>query len=145
MAWKTAAEIRQMDLEDWWGTIMPDGQRKTIRLTGMNKAKAGQVGRHVDELVQAKGLGQPIERQTTLWLPTIGQKLHDKLSNAELIHQRVSANLGEFVAEYIRRRSDVKPGTTMNLKSCERNLVDFPGASKPMRSITAKDTTLFRQ
>ena len=21
MAWKTAAEIRQMDLEDWWGTI----------------------------------------------------------------------------------------------------------------------------
>jgi integrase len=125
--------------------VMPDGQRKTIRLTGMNKAKAEQVGRHVDELVQAKGSGQPIERQTALWLPTIGQKLHDKLSNAGLIHQRVSADLGEFVAEYIHRRSDVKPGTTMNLKSCERNLVDFFGASKPMRSITVKDATLFRQ
>jgi integrase len=33
----------------------------------------------------------------------------------------------------------------MNLKSCERNLVDFFGASKPMRSITAKDATLLRQ
>ncbi len=125
--------------------VMPDSQRKTIRLTGLNKAKAEQVGRHIDELVQAKGSGQPIDRQTSLWLSEIGQKLHDKLSKAGLIEQRASSNLGDFVGGYIKRRSDVAPGTTMNFATCERNLVDFFGHDKPLRSITPADAAAFRK
>ena len=124
--------------------VMPDGHRKTIRLTGLNKAKAEQVGRHIDELVQAKGSGQPMDRQTSLWLADIGQKLHDKLSRAGLIEQRVSSNLGDFIAGYIKRRSDVSTGTVMNFGTCERNLVDFFGHDKPLRSVTVADATAFR-
>lgn len=88
---------------------MPDGQRKTIRLTGLNKAKAEQVGRHIDELVQAKGSGQPTDRQTSLWLAEIGQKLHDKLSNAGLIEQRASSNLGDFIRSALHTHSQESP------------------------------------
>ncbi len=125
--------------------VMPDGQRKTIRLTGLNKSKAEQVGRHIDELVQAKGSGQPIERQTSLWLAEIGQKLHDKLSKAGLIAPRVTAVLGDFIAGYIKRRSDVKPGTTTNYDQVRLNLVAFFGYQKPLRSITASDALEFRE
>ena len=124
---------------------MPDGQRKTIRLTGLNKSKAEQVGRHVDELVQAKGSGQPMDRQTSLWLADIGQKLHDKLSRAGLVEQRVNALLGDFVAAYIKRRSDVKPGTVTNYDQVRLNLVAFFGYAKPMRSVTASDAAAFRE
>jgi integrase len=125
--------------------VMPDGQRKTIRLTGLNKSKAEQVGRHVDELVQAKGSGQPMDRQTSLWLAEIGQKLHDKLSRAGLVEQRVNALLGDFVAAYIKRRSDVKPGTVTNYDQVRLNLVAFFGYAKPMRSVTASDAAAFRE
>ena len=125
--------------------VMPDGQRKTIRLTGLNKSKAEQVGRHVDELVQAKGSGQPMDRQTSLWLADIGQKLHDKLSRAGLVEQRVNALLGDFVAAYIKRRSDVKPGTVTNYDQVRLNLVAFFGYAKPMRSVTASDAAAFRE
>lgn len=125
--------------------VMPDGQRKTIRLTGLNKAKAEQVGRHIDELTQAKGSGQPIDRQTALWLGEIGQKLHDKLSNAGLIERRVSSSLGNFIVEYIKGRSDVKPGTRSNYNQVRLNLVAFFGYEKPLRSITANDAAKFRE
>ena len=125
--------------------VMPDGQRKTIRLTGLNKAKAEQVGRHIDELTQAKGSGQPIDRQTALWLGDIRQKLHDKLSNAGLIERRVSSSLGNFIVEYIKGRSDVKPGTRSNYNQVRLNLVAFFGYEKPLRSITANDAAKFRE
>lgn len=125
--------------------VMPDGQRKTIRLTGLNKAKAEQVGRHIDELVQAKGSGQPIERQTALWLPTIGQKLHDKLTRAGLVAQRAAALLGDFLKEYIEKRSDVKAGTVLNYDQVRLNLIAFFGSTRPLRTITTSDAAEFRQ
>ncbi len=70
--------------------------------------------------------------------------MHGKLSNAGLIEPRVSQNLGEFIAGYIHR-TDVAPGTKMNFQTVERNLVDFFGADKPMRSVTAADAQAFRQ
>ena len=58
--------------------IDPDGNRKAIRLSGLTKAKAEAICRHIAELVRAKGSGQPFDRQTALWICDIGQALHDK-------------------------------------------------------------------
>ena len=121
-------------------------ERKTIRLSGINKANATTIAHHVQELVNWRKSGLNLDSQTAEWIAKkVGQELHDKLVNSGLIEQRASANLGDFIADYITRRSDVAPGTTMNFGTCERNLVDFFGHDKPLRSITHADATAFRK
>ncbi len=122
-----------------------EGSRKAIRLSGLNKTNAEKIARHIEELVAWRKSGLSLDPQTAGWLSKVGPDLHDKLSNAGLIAVRASSNLGDFVAGYIQRHSDVKPGTTMNLRTCERNLNDFFGSDKPLRSITADDARAFRQ
>jgi len=122
-----------------------DGNRKAIRLGGMNKANAAKIARCVDELVAWKESGLSLDPQTAAWLSKAGDQLHAKLSNAGLIETRASSLLGEFIADHIARRSDVAPGTTMNFETCERNLNDYFGKDKPMRAITQKDATAFRK
>lgn len=132
-----------------WRVLFVDtnGTRKTIRLAGipkMNKVRAEEIGRYVDDLNGAKCSKGPIERQTAKWLAEIGQPLHNKLAAVGLVEPRVSFSLGEFIADYIER-ADVSPGTKMNFRTVERNLVAFFGADKLMRSITAADARAFRQ
>ena len=121
-----------------------EGTRKAIRLGGMNKTDARKIANHIGEIVVWRKSGLTLDGQTAAWLGKVGQGLHDQLSNAGLIDQRVSALLGEFVAGYIKGLPNVQPGTVMNLGTCERNLNDFLGADRPMRSITTADTKAFR-
>ena len=122
-----------------------EGNRKAIRLGGMNKSNSEKIARHVEELVAWRKSGLSLDTQTAGWLSKIGQELHDKLSNSGLIDKRASSLLGEFVAGYIKGLPNVQPGTVMNLETCERNLVDYFGADRPMRSITTADAKAFRQ
>ena len=124
-----------------------NGQRRAIRLSGINKSNTQKIARHIDELVVWKksGMTLTLDGETATWLSKVGQDIHDKLNKAGLIELRVSSNLGDFIADYIARRSDVEPGTTMNFKTCETNLVEFFGHDKPLRSITAADATAFRK
>ena len=122
-----------------------NGDRKQIRLAGINKATAEKIGRHIDVLNSAKTSNDAsLDRQTALWLQDLGQSIHDKLAAAGLIAQRVSSSLGDFVADYIARRSDVEPGTVTNYHHVQLNLVAFFGYDKPLRSITANDAAAFR-
>ncbi|MFO1000331.1 MAG: phage integrase SAM-like domain-containing protein, partial [Planctomycetaceae bacterium] len=122
-----------------------NGDRQQIRISGINQATADQIGRHVDVLNAVKMAGEPLrDRQTVIWLRKISQTLHDKLAAVGLVEPRVFSTLGEFVAEYIAA-ANVAEGTKMNYRTVERNLVDYFGADKPMRSITAADARAFRQ
>jgi integrase len=121
-------------------------ERKAIRLTGINKSNAQTVAHHVQQLVNWKKSGLALDSQTADWIAKkVGQELYDKLSNAGLIEARVSSSLGDFVASYIKRRSDVKPGTTTNYDQVRLNLVAFFGYDKPLRSVTANDAAAFRE
>jgi len=124
---------------------MPDGTNKTIRLSGFNKSKSEDIARHIEELIAAKAAGSAIDRRTANWLADIGQNVHDKLSNAELVEQRASSSLGDFVAGYIKRRSDVKSGTRTAYDQVRLNLVAFFGYDRPLRSITANEAAEFRE
>ena len=48
--------------------LAANGKRKTIRLSQLNKKKAESICRHVEELSSAVASGQPIDRQTSLWV-----------------------------------------------------------------------------
>lgn len=129
--------------------VSPDGTRKTLRLTGLNRAKAESIGRHVDELCSARGSGQPVDRQTALWLADIGQGLHDKLANAGLVARRSSSGLAAFMAEYIGEGRttagrDAANATRLKWVSTQRILDKFfPG--KTLRDISADDASRFRR
>ncbi len=125
--------------------VMPDGTNKTIRLSGIKKSTVVEIAGHIKELIAAKATASAIDRRTANWLGDIGQNIHDKLSNAGLVEPRASSNLGDFLTGYIKRRSDVKSGTTTNYNQVRLNLVAYFGYEKPLRSITANDAAAFRE
>jgi integrase len=129
--------------------VMPDGTNKTIRLSGLNKSKSELIGRHIDELISAKGSGAAIDRDTSNWLAKIGQTLHDKLSNAGLVAKRNSALLTEFMAEYLRdaKTTQGKPAAANTLKKwrqAEKVVNEFFG-NKNLRDISHDDAAKFRR
>jgi integrase len=52
--------------------------------------------------------------------------------------------MGQFIDEYIAKRTDVKPNTATVYGHTRRNLIGFFGASKPLREITPGDADEWR-
>ena len=77
---------------------------------------------------------------------TIDSALHSRIAAAGLIEGRKSVVLGEYLSDYISKRSkaDAKPSTVGNWKTTERLLTEFYGESRDMRTITAGDAKDFR-
>jgi integrase len=121
------------------------GDRKTIRLSGLNKSATNKILRYVEDIETSKRNGLLMDPQTAAWLGKVGDGLAEKLATAGLIEKRVSSNLGDFVKSYIARRTDVKPGTKTNYDQVRLNLVAFFGYEKPLRAITLDDAEAFRE
>ena len=124
--------------------LAANGKRKTIRLSQLNKKKAEAICRHVEELSSAVASGQPIDRQTSLWVSAIGEKLHQKLARAGLIEQRAASSLEAFLDAYVEGRKDVKPSTATKWQTSINHLVAFFGASCELRTITEGRADDFR-
>src|SRR5579884_258358 len=102
--------------------VAPDGSRKTIRLGKIDRKSAESVCRHVEALLAAKISGQPIPRDTAVWLASIGANLRGKLAAAGLVEAAKRMLLGEFLSQYILSRPDVKPATLEVWQQPCRNL-----------------------
>jgi integrase len=124
--------------------IDQEGNRQTIPAKGLNKTQSQKMALHIDELVVAKTSGITMDPQTAVWLSKISQALHDRLSGLGLVEVRDSSTLAEFLSSYIKRRTDVKPGTHLNYDRVVKNMTDFFGAEKPLRAITVNDALAFR-
>jgi len=129
--------------------IDQDGVRRTIRPGKMPKSDANDIGRHVDQIANAKAAGQPISRQTAVWLSEIGDTLHAKLHRAGLVSERGTANLEDFVRSHIERgqTADRKPAaesTKRKWKAAAQHLTAFFG-NEPLRNITEQDAEKFRR
>jgi len=124
--------------------VAPDGSRKTVRLGKVDQKTAEAVCRHVEALLSAKIAGQPIPRETAAWLAGIGDVLRDRLAAVKLIEPRAKACLGEFLRGHVLTRPDVKPATLEVWQQPVRNLIDFFGEQRELRSITPGDAENFR-
>ena len=118
--------------------------RKTIRLGKIDRKSAESICRHVEALLGAKLTGQPIPRETAVWLAGVGAKLRDRLAAVGLVEAPKRMLLGEFLKQYILSRPDVKPATLEVWQQPCRNLTEFFGADKPLRSITTGDGDQFK-
>ncbi len=137
-----------------WRVLFVDsnGTRKTIRLAGipkMNKARAEEIGRYVDDLNGAKCSSGSPDRKTSLWLAGLGQTLHNKLASVGLVETRSSSGLREFMAEYMAdgKTSDGRPAAKNTLKKwkqAQQVLDEFFG-NRNLRDISHDDAVKFRR
>jgi integrase len=124
--------------------VAPDESRKAIRLGKIDRKSAESICRHVEHLLAAKMNAQPIPRDTAAWLNETGAALKDRLAAVGLIESAKRAALGDFLREFVLNRPDVKSSTLEIWQQPCRNLTEFFGDDKPLRSITAGDAEQFK-
>jgi integrase len=116
-----------------------DRRRKTIRLGKVSHKLAASIKAKVEALNAAQISGCAMDDETARWVSQIGDDLAAKLAAVGLVPERASAMLGDFLAAYIDRRTDVKPRTRINLAACQARLVEFFGKDRPLKGITPGD------
>ncbi len=131
-------------------------ERKSLYLGKIPKKQAETILSHVETIVtsQSAKVSPPIE--TSIWLGGVGGKLHAKLVKHGLAAERqVTAEhkdedkrhddeLGQFLKDYIEKRTDVGVGTKKVYGHTQRNLTAYFGASRKLKSITSADADDFR-
>ncbi|NMC20497.1 MAG: hypothetical protein GYA33_08765, partial [Thermogutta sp.] len=89
-----------------------DGKRKTLRLGKLNRKAAESIRGHVEGLLEARRIGQPVRAETHVWLESIGQGLRAKLIRYGLIDGKPAVALSEAVEAYLKRKAtSIKPGS----------------------------------
>jgi integrase len=121
-----------------------DGKRKAIRLGKMSQKTAESVKVRIEALVTSQITGHAVDDETARWVADRDQTMIDKLAAAGLVSKRVSATLGAFLDNFVAGRIDVKPATQEVWSQPVRNLKEFFGVDKSLRSITAGDAENFR-
>jgi len=118
-------------------------KRPTIRLGECSKKNAQTTLNMVETLVEAKSLGQPIKQQTAAWLDSIsGTPLRERLAKVGLCEATTATLLGDFLDGFIdqhKQRGDVTDSTLTVWGHTVRNLKDYFGTDKPLRSIKPED------
>ncbi|MCG3180336.1 MAG: hypothetical protein BIFFINMI_02695 [Phycisphaerae bacterium] len=124
-----------------------DGSRKPIRLGKMSRRDAEAICRHVEALVASKESGQPLTRETAVWLREIGSTLHGRLARVGLVEPRSTSTgvkLAPFIDTLIAGRVDAKPGTIRNLTQARDHLLAHFGQGRTIQNITAGDADGYR-
>jgi hypothetical protein len=128
--------------------VAPDGSRKAIRLGKIDRKSADSISRHVESLLSAKISGQPVSRDASTWLTTIGKKLETKLAAVgliELASQTSDFELGQFLTSHLAKKTDIKPASLLAVEQVVRNLNEYFGTQRSLNSITAGDAEDFKR
>ncbi len=130
-------------------------QRRSIRLHNVSKTFAERFHSTVERLNEARCSNGTVDNHTTEFLRTLGYVYFDKLVKVELIEPRLpdpeesseedspSAMLGQYLADYLMKRTDLKPATMLNYRQIEANLTDYFTPKKPIEDITEGDVVDF--
>lgn len=116
--------------------------RASIRLGKLSRKDAQAACGYIHDLVNARDAGAAIPRKTALWLAEIGDQLHAKLAKHRLVEPRqakAAVALAAFCDSYIKRRTDLKERTLINLRQCRRVLVAHFGEGRDLRTITRSE------
>ncbi|MDA1050110.1 MAG: tyrosine-type recombinase/integrase [Planctomycetota bacterium] len=127
--------------------VAANGKRPTIRLGKASQRAAEAVKFRVEQLLAAKMTGHALEADTVRWLSKLDSSLAKKLAKVGLIPEREAkptTTLGAFLDAYLAGRTDVKPGTMINLDRTRRELLAFFGETKPIAEINEGDADDFR-
>jgi len=124
-----------------------DGLRKTVRLGKVDKRQADRAKGFIEDLLAAHLSGDALKPATAEWVGGLPPLMHERLERVGLVEprqRRESPTLAEWVRAYIESRTDVKPGTRLNLEQTEKSLAACFGAGKRLADFTAADAVDFR-
>jgi len=128
--------------------VAGDGSRKTVRLGQCSKHDAEEIRGHIAALAVAKINGQPVRRETAIWLKGVSQKLYDRLSRAGLVEPRTGATcarLGPSLTAYLKSRADLKPSSLTVYQQVIEDLKKHFGENRDARTITPGQADDFKQ
>jgi len=117
-------------------------KRRTIRTGKCAKKNAETALNMVERLIEDKAFGGSIDQRTAAWLDEIDGTLRTRLAKAGLCEATTVTLLGDFLDGFIeqrKQRSDVTDSTLTVWGHTVRNLKDFFGTDKPLRSIKPED------
>lgn len=123
----------------------PDGRRRTIRLGKISKKAAGLIRSRVEAIVSARTACQPLDPDTTAWVASLPDDMHNKLADTGLFERRGVARLGSFLRSILDERKDLKPNTRRNWQSPIDHLIEFFGEEMDLRDVTPGEADRFRQ
>ena len=119
-----------------------DGKRHAVRLGKVPERVAKSIHGYIESLATSAHSHTTWEPETAAWVGKLDAVLYGKLVDVGLLPPRDSAakldaaTLGTFLDSYISGRTDVKPGTLVNMRQAEGFLVRYFGADKPLADIT---------
>jgi hypothetical protein len=121
------------------------GIRKTIRLGKCDLKTAESVCRHVEALLASKIHGQPIARDTAMWLMEVSEKMRDRLAGVGLIEVERKVTVAEFLAKWLedKRAGGYKPASLVAWGQVAAEITKLYG-SKWMPAITHNDAEGYR-
>ena len=129
-----------------------NGDRKKIHLGKMTVADAREVKTKVENILSANGSLRGFDNATAQWIADIPDSLADKLAAKGLIAPRIkkqsapAETLGQFLADYAKRRIDVKPATQEVWRTNIRSLLEHFGEDRELPTINeghAEDFKLY--
>jgi integrase len=125
-----------------------DKRRRSVRLGLVKPKLVEMVKLRIEQMVANRKAGILYDAELTQWINGIPDALHDKLARVGLVEPRQTRRtmgLKEFLDDFVKRRSDVKPATREVWKQPIRNLIAHFGAKKDITKISEADAMDFRQ
>jgi len=119
-------------------------KRRTVRLGKVSRKVTDAIARKIEALNTSAIMGQPPADDVATWVAHLDSTLYDKLAAVGLVRKRATMTLASFLDSYIATRSDVKKSTATVYGHTRCCLVQFFGADKPLRDITAGDADEWR-
>lgn len=123
-----------------------DGKRKSVRLGKVSLDHAETVRTHIEHLVAARLMSEPVSNRTALWFKEISDELKRRISATGIIASVATreTRLGRFVDYYIENRTKVKESTKTTWKRTKKHLLEFFGEDRDVTTVTAGDAKDFR-
>ncbi len=123
-----------------------DGKRRTVRLGRVDQRTAEAVCRHAEALLSAKLSGQPLVRETAVWVASMGEPLRGRLVKVGLIDAEPACpTLAEWCERYIASRTDAAPRTLIRLRPAAKRLIAYLGPTTTLDRITPLDAAMFAE
>jgi integrase len=112
--------------------VAGDGSRKTLRLGKATLRQAEAIKPKIEQLaLAATGITGVIDDETAKWLTGLDEAMYDKLARIGLVEARTAQSeqqkftVGQWVNQYIERRTDVKTRTKSNWQNAAKKLSEF--------------------
>ncbi len=119
-----------------------DGKRISVRLGKISQRNAEAIKVKMERLSANALSGHAADDDTSRWVTSLDDVLHDKLAKVGLVEARTASSVRLFVDEYVSKRSDVKASTATVWRRARNHMAAFFG-DRQLRNVNVGDAKDF--